>query len=114
MKRIAGSRGLRYAIIIALVAMVAGGVFVLSSQGNNRTVIGYFTSAVGLYPGDQVRILGVPVGSIDTIEPRPSDVKIVMSVAKDVKIPRDARAVIISPNLGSARFIQLTPAYTGG
>ena len=114
MKRIAGSRGLRYAIIIALVAMVAGGVFVLSSQGNNRTVIGYFTSAVGLYPGDQVRILGVPVGSIDTIEPRPSDVKIVMSVAKDVKIPRDARAVIISPNLVSARFIQLTPAYTGG
>jgi phospholipid/cholesterol/gamma-HCH transport system substrate-binding protein len=114
MKRIAGSRGLRYATIIALIAMVAGGVFVLSSQGNNRTVIGYFTSAVGLYPGDQVRILGVPVGSIDTIEPRPSDVKIVMSVSKDVKIPKDARAVIISPNLVSARFIQLTPAYTGG
>ncbi|OBI46901.1 virulence factor Mce family protein [Mycobacterium sp. E796] len=112
--RLAGSRGLRYGIIIALVAMLVGGVYVLSSQGNNRTVIGYFTSAVGLYPGDQVRILGVPVGSIDTIEPRPSDVKIVMSVAKDVKIPKDARAVIISPNLVSARFIQLTPAYTGG
>jgi len=113
-KRVAGSRGLRYGIIIALFAMVVAGVYVLSSQGNNRTVIGYFTSAVGLYPGDQVRVLGVPVGSIDTIEPRPSDVKITMSVAKDVKIPRDARAVIISPNLVSARFIQLTPAYTGG
>jgi phospholipid/cholesterol/gamma-HCH transport system substrate-binding protein len=112
--RIAGSRGLRYAIIIALVAVVAGGVYVLSSQGNNRTVIGYFTSAVGLYPGDQVRVLGVPVGTIDTIEPRPSDVKIVMSVSKDVRIPKDARAVIISPNLVSARFIQLAPAYTGG
>ncbi|OBI18003.1 mammalian cell entry protein [Mycobacterium sp. E2327] len=114
MNRVAGSRGLRYGIIIALVAMLVGGVYVLSSQGNNRTVIGYFSSAVGLYPGDQVRILGVPVGSIDTIEPRPSDVKIVMSVEKDVKIPKDARAVIISPNLVSARFIQLTPAYTGG
>ncbi|HTY30523.1 virulence factor Mce family protein [Mycobacterium sp.] len=113
-KRVAGSRGLRYGIIIALFAMVVAGVYVLSSQGNNRTVIGYFTSAVGLYPGDQVRVLGVPVGSVDTIEPRPSDVKITMSVAKDVKIPRDARAVIISPNLVSARFIQLTPAYTGG
>ncbi|OBA77407.1 mammalian cell entry protein [Mycobacterium sp. 1554424.7] len=112
--RIAGSRGLRYAIIIALVAMVVGGVYVLSSQGNNRTVIGYFTSAVGLYPGDQVRVLGVPVGTIDTIEPRPTDVKIVMSVSKDVRIPKDARAVIISPNLVSARFIQLAPAYTGG
>jgi phospholipid/cholesterol/gamma-HCH transport system substrate-binding protein len=110
----AGRRVLRYATVIALVAVLAGGVYVLSSQGNNRTIVGYFTSAVGLYPGDQVRILGVPVGSIDTIEPRPSDVKITMSVSKDVKIPKDARAVIISPNLVSARFIQLTPAYTGG
>jgi phospholipid/cholesterol/gamma-HCH transport system substrate-binding protein len=41
--RIAGSRGLRYATIIALVAMLVGGVYVLSSQGNNGTIIGYFT-----------------------------------------------------------------------
>jgi phospholipid/cholesterol/gamma-HCH transport system substrate-binding protein len=111
---IAGGRGLRYATVIALVAVLVGGVYVLSSQANNRTIVGYFTSAVGLYPGDQVRVLGIPVGSIDTIEPRPSDVKITMSVSKDVNIPRDAKAVIISPNLVSARFIQLTPAYTGG
>ncbi len=91
-----------------------GACMCFPSQGNNRTIVGYFTSAVGLYPGDQVRVLGVPVGSIDTIEPRPSDVKITMSVSKDVKIPKDAKAVIISPNLVSARFIQLTPAYTGG
>jgi phospholipid/cholesterol/gamma-HCH transport system substrate-binding protein len=37
-----------------------------------------------------------------------------MSVSTDVKIPRDARAIIVSPNLVSARFIQFTPAYTGG
>lgn len=114
MGRIAGSRGLRYATIIALVAVLVGGVYVLSSNGNSRSVTGYFTSAVGLYPGDQVRVLGVPVGRVDTIEPRPSDVKITMSVSKDVKIPEDAKAIIVSPNLVSARFIQLTPAYTGG
>ena len=114
MKRIAGSRGLRYATVIALVAVLVGGVYVLSSTGNNRSIVGYFTSAVGLYPGDQVRVLGVPVGQVDTIEPRPSDVKITMSVSKDVKIPKDAKAIVLSPNLVSARFIQLTPAYTGG
>src|ERR1700756_4651834 len=113
-KRIAGNRVLRYATVIALVAVLVGGVYVLSSQGNNRSIVGYFTSAVGLYPGGQVRILGVPARSNDTIGPRPSDVKSTMSVSKDVKIPRDAKAVIISPNLVSARFIQLTPAYTGG
>ncbi len=114
MKRIIGSRGLRYATVIALVVVLVGGVYVLSSTGSNRTVVAYFTSAVGIYPGDQVRILGVPVGEIDTIQPRPSDVKITMKVSKDVKIPRDAQAVIMSPNLVAARFIQLTPAYTGG
>jgi phospholipid/cholesterol/gamma-HCH transport system substrate-binding protein len=85
-----------------------------SSNGGGRKIVGYFTSAVGLYPGDQVRILGVPVGNIDAIEPRPSDVKITMSVSNDVKIPKDAKAVIMSPNLVSARFIQLTPTYSGG
>ncbi|OBB66720.1 virulence factor Mce family protein, partial [Mycobacterium sp. 852014-50255_SCH5639931] len=114
MRRIAGSRGLRYTTAIALIAVLVGGVYVLSSTGNTRSIVGYFASAVGLYPGDQVRVLGVPVGQIDTIEPRPSDVKITMSVSKDVKIPKDAKAIIMSPNLVAARFIQLTPAYTGG
>jgi phospholipid/cholesterol/gamma-HCH transport system substrate-binding protein len=114
-KRTLGSRGLRNVTIIALVAVLIGGVYALSSShGGGRKVVGYFTSAVGLYPGDQVRILGVPVGNIDSIEPRPSDVKITMSVSNDVKIPKDARAVIMSPNLVSARFIQLTPTYSGG
>lgn len=113
-RRIAASRGLRYTTAIALVAVLVGGIYVLSSTGNTRSIVGYFTSAVGIYPGDQVRVLGVPVGHVDTIEPRPSDVKITMSVSKDVKIPKDAKAIIMSPNLVAARFIQLTPAYTGG
>jgi phospholipid/cholesterol/gamma-HCH transport system substrate-binding protein len=105
---------LRNATVAALIAVLVGGVWVMSSKGNNRSIVGYFTSAVGLYPGDQVRILGVPVGQVDTIEPRPTDVKITMSMSQDVKIPKDAQAIVISPNLVSARFIQLTPAYTGG
>src|SRR5271168_1127674 len=113
-KRANGSRGLRNVTIIALVAVLVGGVYTLySSNGGGRKIVGYFTSAVGLYPGDQVRIIGVPVGTIDSIEPRPADVKITMSISDDVKIPKDAKALIMSPNLVSARFIQLTPAYTG-
>jgi phospholipid/cholesterol/gamma-HCH transport system substrate-binding protein len=114
-KRTFGGPGLRNVTLIALVAVLIGGVYALSSSnGGGRKVVGYFTSAVGLYPGDQVRILGVPVGTIDSIEPRPSDVKITMSVSSDVKLPKDAKAVIMSPNLVSARFIQLTPTYSGG
>ncbi|NKS81106.1 hypothetical protein GS530_08775 [Rhodococcus hoagii] len=37
-----------------------------------------------------------------------------MNVDRSVDIPADAKAVIIAPSLVAARFVQLTPVYTGG
>jgi phospholipid/cholesterol/gamma-HCH transport system substrate-binding protein len=113
-RKLLGARGLRTVTSIVLVAVLVGGVYVLASRPGGRHIFAYFASAVGIYPGDQVRMLGVPVGVIDAIEPRPSDVKITMSVSDDIKVPKDARAVIMSPNLVAARFVQLTPTYKGG
>jgi phospholipid/cholesterol/gamma-HCH transport system substrate-binding protein len=108
------SRWLRIALAAVLVAVLAVGVYLVWPSRTGNKVVGYFTSAVGLYPGDDVRIVGVPVGKIDSIEPRASDVKITMTLQDGVKVPADAKALIISPNLVSARFVQLAPAYTGG
>ncbi|MFG1931518.1 MCE family protein [Mycobacterium sp. NPDC048908] len=108
------SRWVRVSLAVALVALLVVGVYMVWPSRAGHKVVGYFTSAVGLYPGDDVRIVGVPVGKIESIEPRASDVKITMSVKDGVKVPADAKALIIAPNLVSARFIQLTPAYTGG
>ncbi|HZU49424.1 MAG TPA: virulence factor Mce family protein [Mycobacterium sp.] len=107
-------RGLQVLVAAALVLILLAGLYLIWPTRASHKLVGYFSSAVGLYPGDQVRILGVPVGRIDTIEPRPSDVKVVMSVPAELKVPQNARAVIMAPNLVAARFIQLTPAYTGG
>jgi len=107
-------RGLRLTLIVLLAAVLAVGAYVVWPGRGGNKIVGYFTSAVGLYPGDQVRIVGVPVGRIESIQPRASDVKITMSVDRDVKVPPNARAVIMSPNLVAARFIQLTPAWTSG
>lgn len=94
--------------------MLTAGVYLVWPARGGVEVTAHFSSAVGLYPGDEVRVVGVPVGRIDSIEPRPSDVKITMTIDDGVRLPADAKAIIISPNLVSARFIQLTPAYTGG
>jgi phospholipid/cholesterol/gamma-HCH transport system substrate-binding protein len=107
-------RGLRLALAVLLVVFLAVGAYLLWPGRTGNKIVGYFTSAVGLYPGDQIRIVGVPVGKIDSIEPRAEDVKITMSVDRDVKIPQDARAIIMAPNLVAARYIQLAPAYTSG
>src|SRR5258708_9773306 len=110
----ARSRWLRIALAALLVTTLLVGVYRVWPWRAGHKVVGYFTSAVGLYRGDDVRIVGVRVGKIDSIEPRATDVKITMSVKDGVKVPADAKALVIAPNLVSARFVQLAPAYTGG
>jgi phospholipid/cholesterol/gamma-HCH transport system substrate-binding protein len=110
----------RYARIVvaaALVTVLVAGIVVVSRSASsvNRThVVGYFANSNGIYPGDEVRILGVPVGKIDTIEPQPQRVKITFWYDDKYKVPADAKAVILAPTLIAVRAIQLTPAYTGG
>jgi phospholipid/cholesterol/gamma-HCH transport system substrate-binding protein len=107
-------RGTRLALAVLLAVFLAVGAYLVWPGRTGNKIVGYFTSAVGLYPGDQIRVLGVPVGKIESIEPRAEDVKITMSVDRDVKIPQDAKAVIMAPNLVAARYVQLAPAYTSG
>ncbi len=76
------------------------------------TITGYFTSATGIYPGDDIRVSGVKVGTVSSIQPMPSQAKLTLEVDRDVPIPADAKAVIVSQNLVAARYVQLTPAYT--
>lgn len=100
--------------VLLLVMLAASTYLVWPSDVNRHAVIAHFSSAVGLYPGDDVRIVGVPVGTIASIEPHPDYVEVTMLVDDDVRIPADARAILIAPNLVSARFVQIAPQYTGG
>ena len=105
-------RGLRIAVVVALLTALVG-IFVCSGPGrSSQKFVGLFSSAVGLYPGDSVRVVGVPVGTVASIEPRDHDVKVTMSVRNDVKVPLDARAIIVSPNLLAERFIHDPPCDT--
>jgi phospholipid/cholesterol/gamma-HCH transport system substrate-binding protein len=105
---------LRILLAGALAALLAAGVYLVLPAQRGYRITGYFASAVGLYPGDDVRVVGVPVGRIESIEPRAENVKITMSVNRDVPLPADVHAVLMAPNIVSARVIQLAPAYTGG
>jgi phospholipid/cholesterol/gamma-HCH transport system substrate-binding protein len=111
------SRRARIGLAAALVlVLIAGVVVALRSTANiNRTnAIAYFDNSNGIFVGDEVRILGVPVGEIDKIEPQPGRVKISFWFGAEYKVPADAKAVILSPSLVTSRAIQLTPAYTEG
>lgn len=102
--------------VVLAVILVAGGVLVLRGLGNrNRTeVVGYFANSTVLFPGDDVRILGVPVGRVAKVEPQPDGVKISFWFDSRHKVPADAKAAILSPMLVTGRAIQLTPVYSSG
>lgn len=101
------------ALAAALVLLVALGWTILRPAGQYR-VTAWFTETVGLYPGSDVRILGIAVGSVDDIVPEGERVRVEMSIDDDYAIPADAAAVVLAPSLVSDRYVQFAPVYDGG
>ena len=69
---------------------------------------------MSLYEGSDVKILGVPVGKVEKVVPVGTSVRVTLTYDDQYKLPADAKAVVISPSIVGDRFVQLTPAYSGG
>ncbi len=107
----------RIGLAAALALVLLAGIALLArpgGHGHQTTVTAYFDNTNGMFVGDEVRILGVAVGTINAIEPQPNRAKVTFSFDNKFKVPADAKAVILSPSLVTSRAIQLTPAYTSG
>ncbi|WP_182359340.1 MCE family protein [Tomitella gaofuii] len=105
---------LRSVIAVALVLLVGVSAWLVWPGNQRYTVTAYFTSATGIYEGDSVRVLGVPVGEVTSITPDGTRSKFELSIDKGVDIPAEASAIIVAQSLVTSRFVQLTPVYTGG
>jgi phospholipid/cholesterol/gamma-HCH transport system substrate-binding protein len=102
------------AIACVLALVVTAALWWVFAGMNGRKVTAHFAAAVGVYPGGDVRVLGVKVGTIDEVTPEGKTVKVVFTVDRDVRVPENAQAVVVSPSVVSDRYVQLAPAYTGG
>src|SRR4029077_14346616 len=100
--------------LVLLALAVVGIVAFFFSGGKEKTLSAEVPPTVSIYQGSDVRVLGVPVGKIDSVTPSGTDVIVTMHYDADVQIPENAKAVIISPSIVGDRFVQLTPAYSGG
>lgn len=85
-----------------------------TATGAAQTYTAYFDSAAGLYAGNDVAVLGMPVGRIIKLEPQGTRVKVELAVDSDISIPKDATAAIVNTSIVTTRHIELTPVYTGG
>jgi virulence factor Mce-like protein len=96
-------------------ALLAAGALWWVGIGTAGTPItAVFDRAIGVYPGSAVRVLGVRVGVITDVRPHGGQVDVDLLVDRDVRIPAEARAVVVAPSLVSDRYVQLTPAYRDG
>jgi phospholipid/cholesterol/gamma-HCH transport system substrate-binding protein len=73
-----------------------------------------FTDTTGLYVGNEVSVLGVPVGHVTGIHPRGRTVEVTMALDPGTPLPADVGAVIMQSSLVADRYVELTPAYDGG
>ncbi|WP_082589456.1 MCE family protein [Nostocoides sp. Soil756] len=98
---------------VLVVALVAAAV-VFWPRPEPVRVTADFVRAVGLFPGSDVRILGVRVGTVTSVEPEGDRVRVAFEFTPEHPVPADARAAVVAPSLVSDRYVQLLPAYTAG
>jgi virulence factor Mce-like protein len=100
-------------LAVVLTVLLFAGAFLVARQTllRPRTITAYFTAVTAIYPGDEVRVAGVKVGTIAAIQPEGTRAKMTLDIDRDVSVRADAKAVIVAQNLVAARYVQLTPAY---
>jgi len=103
-------------LLAALVAVLLVGAILLavSQRDGKKYLTADFQQVNSLYKGSAVKVLGVPVGRVESLEPRGDTVRVKISYEGDLKLPDDVKAVVVSPAIVGDRFVQLAPAYSGG
>ncbi|MFC7219106.1 MCE family protein [Streptomyces polyrhachis] len=116
---LAARHGMRriVAVAVVLTLLAAGavqGLQRLFGEKDGMRITAVFDKAIAVHPGSDVRILGVPAGEVEKVEPSGTQVKVTLRVDKGVKVPLTVRAVVVAPSVVSGRFIQLSPPYQEG
>ena len=112
-----GSKKRSVAIIAAVLIgllVIGGALWWVFTRAGTTKITAYFDKSVGIYDGSDVRVLGVKVGTVESVEPQGDQVKVELRVDRGIDIPAGASAAQITPSVVADRYIQLTPVFTGG
>ena len=101
----------------AVVIIVAAGFLAYAIANSGRsltsgyTLFARFDHIDGLGIGNDVRLAGVKVGSVDQerIDPKTFQAVVGFSVRNDIKLPKDSAAIITSESLLGGKYLSLQP-----
>ncbi|MPY58757.1 MCE family protein [Streptomyces spongiae] len=100
--------------LLTALAIVAALAFTLWPRSEKVHVTAYFPRTVGIYPGSDVRVLGVRIGEVEKITPEGGRVRVELVYDEGRRVPEDAQAAIINSSVVSDRYVQLLPVYRKG
>lgn len=104
----------RPAASMSALVLVAALTYVLWPRPEPVHVTAYFPRTVGIYPGSDVRVLGVTIGEVKKITPEGGRVRVELEYEADRRVPAHAQAAIFNSSVVSDRYVQLLPVYRGG
>jgi phospholipid/cholesterol/gamma-HCH transport system substrate-binding protein len=111
-QRFAGFSKVLAAVVVLL--LIAATLLFLRNGDDKRYLTVDFDQTNSVYKGSEVKILGVKVGTVESLTPRGQVVRVKIAYDGKQKLPADVKAVVVSPSIVGDRFIQLAPAYDGG
>jgi len=82
-------RGFTILAVLAVVGALVAGLYgwsVIKKHRDTITVTAQFDNAAGLYPTNNVAVLGMKVGSVNKVTPKTGYVEVEFTVDKSVKI----------------------------
>ncbi|WP_414942111.1 MCE family protein [Amycolatopsis sp. cmx-11-51] len=106
------SRFVTLALVLAL-TVVGGLWWIFSGSGLDRVTV-YFSRAVGVYSGSDVRVLGVRVGQVESVTPEGEQVKVVLTVDGSTPIAVDSGVLVVAPSVVADRYVQFTKLTRSG
>ncbi|MCH9852653.1 MAG: MlaD family protein [Alphaproteobacteria bacterium] len=82
-----------------------------SKEGTVQRIVADFTSIKGLRVGNDVRIGGVKIGSVEklAINPDTFQAQVTMAIRNDVLLPTDTAVAIISDGLLGGAYMRVNP-----
>ncbi|HJR24614.1 MAG TPA: MlaD family protein [Acidimicrobiales bacterium] len=82
--------------------------------GGSYTLTAYFPRAVSVFKSSDVRVLGLPAGTVGDVEVEGNLVRVDLDIPDDIPVPKDVTAQIVPQSLIGERYVQLSPAFKDG
>ena len=104
----------RILTVLLVFAVLLGVGGCTPSFSSSMKITALMKDSAGLFVGNDVGILGVPVGKVTAIKPDGDHVRVTMEINHGQSVPADAGAVVVARSVATDRYVELTPVYHSG